>query len=52
MMAISVVEGDGFIEMMSTIVPGYKVLSRSAIKKRIETIYQLEKLLTILVMYL
>lgn len=43
MMAISVIEGNGFIEMMSTIVPGYKVPSRSAIKKRIETIYQLEQ---------
>jgi len=43
MMAISVVEGKGFTEMMSTIVPGYKVPSRSAIKKRIETLYQLEQ---------
>jgi len=33
MMAISVVEGNGFIEMMSTIVLEYKVPSRSAIKK-------------------
>jgi len=43
MMAISVVGGNGFIEMISTIVPRYKVPSRSAIKKRIETIYQLEQ---------
>lgn len=32
MMAISVVEGNGFNEMMSTIVPGYKVPSRPSRK--------------------
>jgi len=32
MMAVSVVEGNGFIEIMSKIVPGYKVSSRSSIK--------------------
>lgn len=43
MMPISIVEGEGFIEMMSTIVPGYNVPSRTAIKKRIETLYELEQ---------
>lgn len=43
MIVISVVEGKGFIEMMSTILLGYKVPDYSAIKKRIENLYQLEQ---------